>query len=402
MDDNSKGTYIILTNTLGGTTGGVRYVANKYRWLVSQGWKVFLFSSTGQHNAPIVLDELMPFNNCGIKELYYYPNWINRKRRSRVINRVLSYIPEGKTVVIESNTSQTSIWGELIAQKANAKHIVFLIGENVKADNQQMADFFYFKYQRNELFTINEVAFMNLLSDYYTITDAKNHYWNANVDVSVKELSNDIIDHLPKAEYTISHFGRYKNYFPYMISEIAKFARSNKESKINFIFFGNVNKSLIDLNEDNVSVYFIEEQVYLPKSFFEVSDSIIATAGCALIAYRQGNFVVSMDVVRNKPLGVLGITTECRSFSDAECPEGLCSILNDILVENKYANASKKNVEKNFFGYEYQMGATKVESQAYYDNVMSIEGKISSKDSFLKIMLSLGLISVASNLRYRR
>lgn len=402
MDDNSKGTYIILTNTLGGTTGGVRYVANKYKWLVSQGWKVFLFSSTGQYNAPIVLDELITFNDSGIKELYYYPQWINRKRRARVLNRIMSCITGDKKVVIESNTFQTSVWGEIIAQKTKAKHIIFLIGENVKIDNQEMADFFYFKYQRDEIFTINEVAFTNLFAGYYTIPDATNHYWNANVDVPVKSVKNDVIDSLSAADYTISHFGRYKNYFPYMVSEIEKFARTHKGEKINFILFGNVNKSLIDLKEENVLVYFIDEQIYLPESFFSISDCIIATAGCALIAYRQGNFVVSMDVVRNKPLGVLGVTTECRSFSDFECTEELSSILNDILVENKYANAPKIDVEKNFFGYEYQLEFVKEDNFAYYDNAISVEGQISSNDFFLKQMLSLGLISFVSKIRYRR
>ena len=134
-------TYIFLTNSIGGISGGPIYVCNKLVYLIEQGWNVVVFDSTGLTNAKVVVRELRRFEKNRLPELFYYPSWFNKWQRDKVIKYICDKIPNSEECIIESNSFILGAWGEILAKKLSAKHLLFSIGEHNIAKTVDEYDF---------------------------------------------------------------------------------------------------------------------------------------------------------------------------------------------------------------------------------------------------------------------
>lgn len=400
--------YIFLTNSLGGYSGGPSYVRNKKDWLEQHGWDVIAFDSTGNMNTPIKYIDFFEYSENRIEELYYHPSWFAKRDRERVIKKILSKVDlREDDIVVESNTLVLAEWGEIIAKRINAKHLVFLIGENVKISDANEFSFFYHKYKNNELFSISSKAFQSLWGDFYNVDDSDNHYWNAMSmtvpqDTPCNEL--DIVN--DNADITITHFGRFKDYVPNVINEIYAFADNNNDKLINFIFFGIKTipielKSLLE-KKNNILMYFFDSVFPIPKRIFQISDVVVATAGCAAISAREGVKTISYNVETNIPLGIMGYTTTEISYSGSTCEsisQHLSEILDDILIKNLYDYSANLQLFKYDKGYEYQMSFIN-ERKHYFDSIMEIDFYRTNNQLIQRVLCKIGLVHIASCLRY--
>lgn len=402
-------TYIFLTNSLGEYSGGPSYVRNKKKWLEKQGWKVFAFDSTGLEKASITYTEFYEYKNNRLEELFYHPSWYNKKTRNRIINIIISKcLNESDEIVIESNTPVLAEWGEIIAERINAKHLIYLIGENVKISDINEFNFLYHKYKNIELFSISAKAFQSLWSDYMKIEDADMHYWNAMSMTQPQDVKSADLDSVKHADITITHFGRFKEYVPNVIKELCLFAENHNDKTINVIFFGIKSLSSIYIQQleqnKNIHLYLFDGTFPIPQKIFKISDVVIATAGCAAISASEGSKTISYNVETKLPLGLMCYTTSQISFSDPQQPDtknNLHEILEDIIIKKLYNYPAPLKLPDYDKGYEYHISFIN-DKKTYYKDVLKIDFYKNSYGLIQKILCKLGLVHIASILRYQR
>ena len=391
--------YVFFTNSMGGYSGGPSYVCNKLKYLREYGWDVAVFDSTGDGNAKIELKVFKEFESNRYQELYYYPQLLRESRRERVIAEIIEKIGTFEEIVIESDGPQIAIWGEIIAKRIGAKHIVFILSENLIIDNQSLYEYLKFKANRNEMFSISVNAYKKLMSKFETAIDAENHYLSALTNVPIEDVVCEELSQLGKSKFTIGHLGRYKSYFKYMFQNVADFARLHQNEAIDFVLLGvdSVSQELQDILPFNLYLKCISSRRPIPKRFYDITDVVIATAGCAGASFRNGAKVISMDVFNNNPLGVLGydtIDTNIRSNNN-HYNLSLSETLENVLVKKKYEGNPIYTFPKGR-GFDYHLRFATLSDGKYYD-VEKINIPRNGKISFL---IKLDLVGLCSEYRY--
>ena len=388
--------YVFLTGSITGFTGNPRYVDYKCGWLKQHGWDPVVFWSLD--NAPVKLEHVRLF--CDKKfihhELVYFPSWFTKRKRDRVVDDIISAIGSADQIIIESNLMKMMAWGELIAEKLKIKHIVFLTSEGLSIKRKETFDFCYAKLQRGELFTINPQAVKLLFSNFTTIPEPTKYFWSATMGVEVDFYQFPPFDRLPESDYTITHFGRSKGYFPKMIEELKMFFSCHLDKTFNLFFLGDVNeiesiKHALDIS--NVRVFHHPAVPIVPKQVFTKSDLIIATAGCASLSANNGGKTISMDIFRNVPLGLLHYTTLDRNIDSGKYhnDKSLSQWLETLLIEN--IEYSKMDFTRLSHSFDYQMQYVTNPDGVYFDTT-KIRERISHNDLFWIPLTKIGLFSV--------
>lgn len=400
--------YIFLVKGIEGLSGGPRYVNNKCRYLKEHGWDVQVIWTYDVERAQ--LEHVRPFDNPKhiFHELQFYPNWFAKRQRNKIIDRIIAVVGKGNQIVVESNKLQLGAWGELLAERLRAKHICFVTTERVKIKNKPTFDFYYSKLKRNEFFTIHEAAVNYLFSDFAEIKHPESYFWSAMQEVDVKEMSFPAFDNMPKADYVITHFGRTKGYFKYMLDEIKQFVVQNKNKTINLFFLGEVSEQsniekAINQFRNRIMVFFHPAVRVIPLQVFRKSDVIIATAGCAWCATNGGGKVISMDVNRNVPLGLMGYTTfDCNTWSGTYVDENNRSLydwLHTLLIEKK--SFQKLNTPDYIHDFDYQMRYVTKPDGKYLD-ANKFQERITSHDKLLITINKFGSFKLVDRIYFAR
>ncbi len=391
--------YIILTYTMDGVAGGPSYVANKVKWLVSKGWEVCVFDHYGSFDKDkaIVLPELIKYEKNRLLELFFPPSYFSKKQRRRILEYLAGIIGIANDYVVESNSSRLSLWGELLAEKLKAKHLIFDIGENIDIRSVKEYEFSQYKLERNELFAINPRAIKMKFSGYKELTDeeAEKHTFAAIMGVQLEDVTLEELKEVPPADLKILSFGRWKPYFRTMLTGVSKFAHQHPDKQINFLLMGDVTLSnderhILD-ESSNIFYKEIPAKRPVPREIFDYSDVVIATAGCANISFNAGYKTISMDVENNTPLGIMGFTTLNSVFSSEYESQNknihLEELLDDILINRKYDGKFTLRREPTKKGLDWQMSLIN-NDRMYYADVDTI---IQDKNIFKRIGESLVL-----------
>lgn len=397
--------YIFLVKGIEDLTGAPRYVNNKCRWLKEQGWQVDVFWSYNVSHAQ--LEHLIPFDKKEyvIHELLFYPCWFTKHQQNRVINKIIHQVGQAEQIVIESNQLQLGAWGELLAQKLKAKHINFVTTEKIKIHNKATFDFCYAKLKRNEFFTINISAVQYLFSDFLKLENPEEYYWSASPGVEVKKYAFTDFDELPPADFTITSFGRTKAYFPYMLEELNIFISQHPGAKFNVFFLGdlsNIKEIRNRLQLENVHLVIHPEAVeVVPLQIFTKSDVVIATAGCAAIAERYGGKVLSMDVNRNMPLGLLKYTTLDRNTYSGKYDNrlSLSEWLKTLLIDRTIFQKMDDNSVAHSF--DYQMKYITPLDGLYLDPTQ-VNERITKRDKLWIFLSKIGLFKLVDYLYFTK
>lgn len=397
--------YVFLTEHLSGLTGSERYVNNKCKLLKEHGWEVLVLWN--YNIGPVQLEYLKPFDNLKYihHELKFWPSWFSERERNKVVNRLVSTIGCADQIVVESSKLEIGAWGELVAKRICCKHLIFVVTEDIRIHNRETFEFCYAKMKRDEFFTINEPAVKFLFSKFTSVEHPERYYWDAVQGVEVSEYPFPAFDLLPKANYTITSFGREKGYFPYMLDELKFFISQHPGESFNLFFLGGVcneNKIRDSLSLDNVNLaIYPQEVMVVPRQIFEKSDVVIATAGCALLSASNGCKTISMDVNKNVPLGLLYYTT-LDSNTDSgqfENSKSLRQWLDSLLV-NKVVIEKITNTYV-LHDYKYQMKFISHVDCNYIDSSKLME-PMTRHDSFFSYIVKVGLFRVVEYLYYSR
>ena len=397
--------YVFFTNSMGGYSGGPTYVRNKLIYLKDKGWEVQVFDGTGFSNINIEMEQLKEFAGNRYQELFYNPYWLREPRREKIISTIIEKIGTDDNIVIESNCPVMSIWGELISSRIGAKHLVYLISEKLKVSDSSLYQYYKYKAGRNELFSIGTNAYTNLFSKFENVSDANQHYWLASIYVPIEDVECEELNNVKRADYNIGHFGRWKGYFDEMFKGVADFANKHIDKSVNFILLGDaiISKELKNQLPSNVSMYQLNARQPIPKMFFDKTDVVIATAGCANISARYGAKVISMDVYNKTPLGVLGYNTlDANIRSDGnKYKKTLSETLEDIFVNCLYKSKPQLENKRDSKGFEYQLRCASLSDRQYYDVHNLILPMKSLYTIITKILLSFNMVALCSAIRYR-
>src|SRR5690554_6200204 len=115
--------YIFLTSNLHVVGGQQLYVTSKAKWLKNNGYRVNIIAAA---KGKIYINDLKQYKDNIIEELSIIPHWFNNRKRNSIIEKIIGIIGEiNDDIIIESNSQNLSVWGEIIAKILNAKHLFF-------------------------------------------------------------------------------------------------------------------------------------------------------------------------------------------------------------------------------------------------------------------------------------
>ena len=386
--------YVFLTQSISGITGNQRYVNNKCKLLRESGWEVIVLWN--YNISPVQLEHVKCFDSKEFihHELKFYPSWFSEKERNRILSRLASVIGFADQIVIESNKLELGAWGELLANKLHCKHINFITTEGIRIRNQSTFDYCYSKLQKYEFFNINPAAVTYFFSNFGPVESPENHYWSATPGVEVVEYSFPAFDELPPADYTITHFGRYKGYFPNLISELKAFTTCHQDKHFNIFFLGNSipqEDIMTSLNQSNVHIAFHPEVLVIPKQVFDRSDVIIATAGCASLASWYMPNVIAMDVVNMRPLGLLRRTTNDSNTASNNAGWSISQWLESLLIKRQTYPLLETQRSPHRFAYQMEF----VDKCDYnYIDSTKVEEQMTRHDRLYAFLVRFGLYRV--------
>lgn len=329
--------YIFVAETIFGIGGSQRYILDKSRWLIGQGWDVhFVFSSLG--------DEILDFSCVATYHfplLMCRPAFVPKGTVDKLIGRLKTNLLAGDRVVVESSSYDYAFWGELIAERLGAKHMVFDLDEVPPKLSENEVEFFRFKLERGELACITTSCLGRVFPE-MPEKELRRYILVAYMGDAVEDVPFDV-DVLPEADYRVGLVSRLdKAFVPDAFCEVARFCQENPELRINFVVVGDTDndalgRSLFAEVEgiENLAVTRLGFMAPIPRKLVGSFDVAVAKAGCAWACARVGvpTAVYSMDT--DEAMGILGLDFDYSpaGFDGDSTP--LSAIIRSVLIEGR-------------------------------------------------------------------
>ena len=314
--------------------GGQIYVNSKVPWLEAAGWDVIVFSPLTERS-----DSIVPWTNLAkfaankVEGLNKSPEFWRKKKMKAVLEQLQSKCSgEYSEIIIESHTDYFAEWGELLAEKLNAKNICYLLDEQLELYGAK--EFLYFKYRRNEVAGITDSSVERLFTGYAPLIKENNHKLSASHSSQAEEYYWDAIEKIQRCDWNIGYVGRSKQYVDNITKNIAIFADRYPDKTINVVILGEILDLRILEDKKNVICTKLGFKFPIPKSFFRKLDVAIAGAGSATLCCREHVPTIVADAGTTNAAGILGYTVSSSIFNP-ESDRTYCEWLEDILVDKK-------------------------------------------------------------------
>ena len=340
MDSTTgKKVYIMIFGIADIVAGGPIYDANKIRFLEENGWDVVVFPVD---SGKVYIADLEKYNGEAYGFVHYLPFVFTNRQRERYLEQMQRKIPAAEQIVVETGTDYTALWGELLAEKLGAKHVIFFLDEKNDNVNQYSAPFYRFKYARHELVSISEDCLKQIFSPYFEIDAPEQHVFYAWCSNSVRDIPSDIAERLPKTDYLIGSIGRLeKGYVCNIIDGVCQFADTVQDKTVGLVLFGGTAEpDVIPQIEEKVNAHgnvqlYITGYIWpIPASVFGLFDLFISGAGAARVSADMNVATVDMDVVSYEPLGFL---SDPDQGTWVKCAHGdsVCDYIRQAVIEQQ-------------------------------------------------------------------
>ena len=356
--------YIILTCEVHPIGGAQTYTAAKTRYLELKGYKTIVFYD-GPKAGNCKVKELNKYTRNGFAFLAFAPENFNRKMVNRFLGLLISRIKKtcatnliDDEIYIESHYSSQALWGELLAERIGANHIGFLCNEQFNDSYyREYIDFFYYKYEKNELYGINKESMKRLFKNHYSNIDEE-HVFEALEDGDVQDVGCTKLSKIKKGDYiNVCYIGRAtKGYVTNILNGVCAFADRHKDKKIQFIIVGDSKSRKQEItklfkNKRNVTVVQLGDLVPLPQALSKKIDVVMAGSGCAISSAFEGVPVIVADCNNYLSNGVLGYTVDNAFNSHRQ--ENFEETLENVLITKDYLKETycfqrKRNPEEVF------------------------------------------------------
>ncbi len=316
--------YLFLTSDLYHIGGMELYLYGKSVFLEKSGWQTFVvYSRTSGGKCEI--PGLQRYAAGGIAETGLPPYCWNYKQIDAVTNRIADLVGDTSDgLIVESHTSATSLWGDIVAKRLGGKHFCFLCNETFKGagkDYGKYLDFYDFKHKRKELLGINKESLRLLFDGYKTVPENECYSFFGVPADPVEDVPFDD-SRIPAADLTICYLGRTaKDYFPDVCKGVSEYAAGNADKKICFVIVGDVSgrKDVIESafnGLENLTVAPLGNMFPIPKKLFSRIDVAVAGSGSALVAAYEGVPTLVADATTRKSNGLLGYDTADYLYAD--------------------------------------------------------------------------------------
>lgn len=403
-------TYIVICGFADVVAGGPIYYANKVRYMEQLGWRVIVIPTN--KGEKVLVRGMEKFLGPYVPFILDNPNEYNRKQRERLVDYLESFVPKdrGKTI-IETGTDYTNYWGEALAERIHAKHIVIFLDEQNSRVTERVIDFYKYKYDRHELACITKPVMQNLFKDYMALDLNECFALRCTCTNVLDDYEHKINSLIPKSDYNIGYIGRLeKPFFSIIVDEFINFCKKNGEKKITVVFFGGAfEQKTVDALEykfkllRNVQIFITGYLFPLPIAALRKMDVFVSGAGSASVAAKAGVLSIHIDMLSFQPSGIM---LDYEYLNYAKCPYGetICDYLDWILVrkEPKLPLPLEVNYKKDWdfvcecFEEHLKFIEQSSSELAYYD--LSKLG-ISSKQKMRKIFRSILGFKLYNSLR---
>lgn len=334
-------TYIIICGFADVVAGGPIYYANKVRYMEQLGWRVIVIPTN--KGKKVLVRGMEKFLGPYVPFILDSPNEYYRKQREKLVDYLESFVPKDRgETIIETGTDYTNYWGEALAERIHAKHIVIFLDEQNLRVTGNVINFYKFKYVRHELACITKPVMQNLFKGYLDLDLKECTALRCNCTNALDDYEHEINSLIPKSDYNIGYIGRLeKPFFSIIVDEFINFCKKNCEKKITIVFFGGAfEQKTIDALEDkfkslsNVRIFITGYLFPLPIAALRKMDVFVSGAGSASVAAKAGVLSIHIDMLSYQPSGIM---LDYEYLNYAKCPYGetICDYLNWILVHKE-------------------------------------------------------------------
>lgn len=322
--------YIFLTLITG--SGGVQcYVASKAKYLESVGWHVVVISDNKpktKEKCPFdFLNKYLPNGNPYLQvHPNQIPNCLVKKGLQRFVD-VIGPVSENDEAIIESWSSTSALWGELLASRLKCRHMFWTAHESYRDKGQlfeNKIDFYKFKMDRGEIFTTIQSA--NRLFKGFREYKQGDFVENRITEAPIQDVYRPEVEIIKKKDWNICYIGRStKPYVPNIFDGVAEFAAKHLDKSIQFIIVGDIGNQrglLKKLNLDNLNIVELGDQYPLPRSLYKKTDVVIAGSGAARHSADEDALVIVADSETKSSHGLLGYDTNGSIYKSLSNSEG--------------------------------------------------------------------------------
>lgn len=338
MVDSQK-TYMFFGTGITNISGAPLYYQRKKRYLERNGWHVRIFTFV---EGTAALPELRMYEEDILPELKFLPVFYSPQKQDDILNRLQKHIPLSSEYIIESNRPLIAPWAELLAERLNAKHILFCLDEHPGRYGADFLKFIWFKYNRKEATTFYRAILRELLGRKRSDTSIMPIRLSVTPTKSVDLVADVPFDDpaIQQGRINVLSIGRLdKPYVLPIMREFAEYAITNTDMQFNLIVVGHddtVESQLHEMFETvlNVNPVCLGELHPIPEKLLQCIDVAIATAGSASLCRRFAICTISVDTVDMQPIGIMGYNAKSNTFRlKYEPPIPLSELLNMALRE---------------------------------------------------------------------
>lgn len=337
--------YIFLVYTIFNIGGAELYLRNKKRYVKSIGYEPIIIYC--YNKGDIIISDFG--NDCYyVSDILYPPCCFSTKKQRQIIYSLLDVINGDQSAIIETHWPKISLWGEMLAEKLQCKHLLYCLEERYTKFTPMMYKYLDFKFFRGELAGINDKTIQFLFGNHRKIENGDKYillpYEGENVEDIISPL-NGIVD--KNIDIRIGCIGRLEK--PYVIEtirSIAEYCNNHPTQKLQLILIGGTKEqyiiSLIEntkLSVCNLDIVVTGYVYPIPLSLLYDMSFIIGGSGAVWSPARHKILTVSMDV-NGKPIGVLGITTQnCQHRDENDKDSDDLHYYIESIVKGKYKSS---------------------------------------------------------------
>lgn len=404
-------TYVVICGFADVVAGGPIYYANKVRYMKDLGWNVVVIpTNKGKH---VYIHGMEQYLGPYVPFILDIPSEYSKRQREKLVSYLQRFIPEdaGYTV-IETGTDYTCYWGEALAERIKAKHIVIFLDEQNPRVDEKTIGFYLFKYDRHEMACISKPVMQNMFKKYRQLSLDECYGLSCVCSNSIEDYDSPLISEIERSEWNIGYIGRLEKPFtPTIVDGIVKFCKAYSGRSITVVFFGgafeqktvdNIKSHFADLR--NVKLLISGYLFPLPLKALKKMDIFVSGAGSARVATEAGVYSVHINMLSYVPEGLMR-TSNRTPFYD-RCPLGnsIFDYLKWVLVDKD--DLPPRPVEdysndwefvKSSFEEHVRFIESSCKNEAYYDvEKLGISDK-RRKKRFYRSILGLPLYNFLHN-----
>jgi hypothetical protein len=274
-----------------------------------------------------LIEKLESFDIIQIPELISPFFMFSEKQRNDIIELIISklFLLE-RDLLIESHTLSISIWGELLAEKLQCKHIIYPLNERplIYWEFLPVKDFFLWKLNRIELIGPSESSLKVVLGEFYS--PDKTYYANIGFDPDElpEKSSPDISDLFINDYFTIGSISRLsKPYIEELIRSVIGLSDKYPDRRIMLIIAGDdPDPSILEKlkmrynSKGNLKFVFPGYINKLGKDFFNNLDVFVGMATAAINSISSHCATITVDPITKKSSGFFGLTSRDTMFAE--------------------------------------------------------------------------------------